>query len=467
MKIELQNIGMIKNASFKHNDLTIICGENNTGKTYATYTFYGFLEFLKDFNNSFLFLMPDVKIEAYPITIDHYDYAIINGNAKDVIKKTCLYISAKFSYTLPELLAGDEYKFKDSIFQLLLDKYVLEKFKNSKEGDICYIRDDKLYVQIKDNRKSINKVIMLSNFINERIIEEIIKCYQDKLASNVFIMSIERTGASMFERELAINQNEVLEHIKKNENNIQSKDDIYKIIRTYTSKYPRPVRDNVLFIRTLPDKVKQKSFLVKNENKNPTYDEILELFNQIAGGKYIISDYGGIEFAPGAKKRVTKGKYSIQSCSGSVRSLLMLNFYLNHEIKLGDLLIIDEPELNLHPKNQILLGRLFALLINIGVKVFITTHSDYIIRELSNCIMLNNLEDDKISNLKDSVFNNKYSPNMKLDPKRVSVYISKEEKDNYLHEVNIYKDTGIELETFNSVIEAQNDNQSDLYLLMD
>lgn len=378
-----------------------------------------------------------------------------------------MYISAKFSYTLPELLAGDEYKFKDSIFQLLLDKYVLEKFKNSKEGDICYIRDDKLYVQIKDNRKSINKVIMLSNFINERIIEEIIKCYQDKLASNVFIMSIERTGASMFERELAINQNEVLEHIKKNENNIQSKDDIYKIIRTYTSKYPRPVRDNVLFIRTLPDKVKQKSFLVKNENKNPTYDEILELFNQIAGGKYIISDYGGIEFAPGAKKRVTKGKYSIQSCSGSVRSLLMLNFYLHHEIKLGDLLIIDEPELNLHPKNQILLGRLFALLINIGIKVFITTHSDYIIRELSNCIMLNNLEDDKISNLKDIVFNNKYSPNMKLDPKRVSVYISKEEKDNYLHEVNIYKDTGIELETFNSVIEAQNDNQSDLYLLMD
>jgi predicted ATPase len=53
------------------------------------------------------------------------------------------------------------------------------------------------------------------------------------------------------------------------------------------------------------------------------------------------------------------------------------------------LLIIDEPELNLHPENQRKIARLLATLVNIGIKVFITTHSDYIIKELNLLIMMN------------------------------------------------------------------------------
>ena len=44
MKIKLQNLGILKTAEFELGDLTIICGKNNTGKTYAVYTFYGFLK---------------------------------------------------------------------------------------------------------------------------------------------------------------------------------------------------------------------------------------------------------------------------------------------------------------------------------------------------------------------------------------------------------------------------------------
>ena len=51
--------------------------------------------------------------------------------------------------------------------------------------------------------------------------------------------------------------------------------------------------------------------------------------------------------------------------------------------------MVDEPELNLHPENQRRIARLFARLVNLGVKVFITTHSDYIVKELNTLIMLN------------------------------------------------------------------------------
>ena len=49
LTVRLKNIGILKQAEFSLGDLTVICGENNTGKTYATYALYGFLESWRKF----------------------------------------------------------------------------------------------------------------------------------------------------------------------------------------------------------------------------------------------------------------------------------------------------------------------------------------------------------------------------------------------------------------------------------
>jgi predicted ATPase len=43
MKFELEKLGLIDHAEIELADLTLICGENNTGKTYVTWAIYGFL----------------------------------------------------------------------------------------------------------------------------------------------------------------------------------------------------------------------------------------------------------------------------------------------------------------------------------------------------------------------------------------------------------------------------------------
>ncbi|WP_309727960.1 AAA family ATPase, partial [Chamaesiphon sp. OTE_75_metabat_556] len=48
MKVTLKNLGIFKQAEFTLGDLTIICGNNNTGKTYATYALFGFLHFWQE-----------------------------------------------------------------------------------------------------------------------------------------------------------------------------------------------------------------------------------------------------------------------------------------------------------------------------------------------------------------------------------------------------------------------------------
>ena len=49
MKITLENIGVTRYAEFEMSNLTIICGQNNSGKTHITYAIYGFFYF---WNNS-------------------------------------------------------------------------------------------------------------------------------------------------------------------------------------------------------------------------------------------------------------------------------------------------------------------------------------------------------------------------------------------------------------------------------
>ena len=45
MKISFENFGVIKQGEIEQKPLTILCGENNTGKTYAMYAMYGVLNF--------------------------------------------------------------------------------------------------------------------------------------------------------------------------------------------------------------------------------------------------------------------------------------------------------------------------------------------------------------------------------------------------------------------------------------
>jgi ABC-type multidrug transport system ATPase subunit len=145
----------------------------------------------------------------------------------------------------------------------------------------------------------------------------------------------------------------------------------------------------------------------------------LEFFRDIIGGEYGVGRNGEIQYLPSANKHV---KLSLVESSSAIRSLLDIGFYLRYVAEQGDLLMVDEPELNLHPANQRKIARFFARLVNIGIKVFITTHSDYIIKELNTLIMLHQGE----ARLKRLAEREKYEDSELLDPRKARVYIAEE-----------------------------------------
>ena len=54
LKAKIKNLGPIREADIALNDLTIIAGKNNSGKTYISYALYGFLNRFRSNRSFFL-----------------------------------------------------------------------------------------------------------------------------------------------------------------------------------------------------------------------------------------------------------------------------------------------------------------------------------------------------------------------------------------------------------------------------
>ena len=46
MKFKVKNLGFIDHGEIDLNNFTVICGDNNVGKTYLNYSIYGFLKLI-------------------------------------------------------------------------------------------------------------------------------------------------------------------------------------------------------------------------------------------------------------------------------------------------------------------------------------------------------------------------------------------------------------------------------------
>lgn len=470
MKVSLKNVGMLDEAEFEVGDLTIICGENNTGKTYATYSLYGYLDFVNNDDSRFVVLeiIEDIvnQYKGFIDVVDEYTIKISLNSAKSIIDDLFDVIISTYNNNLVEILAGNIEDFKTSLFEINTKDMIIDIFKNIKKEssrqeiidffkyslqfELTNFADDYFEFNYEKSKNQFNEKMQQDlEFRKQRFAFVLFAYIVFGMYPRAFILSAERTGASMFRKELDVNKNEIVEKISRaNTKSIQQT--VFNVLNSKYSRYPKPVKDNIYFVREL-DEVSKKASFIKNESL-PLHNEIIEVLYKIVGGKYVVSEVG-VEFAPGAKQRITKGKFAIQRASSYVRSLLMLNYYILNVAQKGDILMIDEPELNLHPSNQILMGRLIALLVNAGIKVFITTHSDYIVREISNCIILNQLKNEQIAT---HLKRYDYNENYRLDYKKVKAYIAKydkKSKKNTLDKVEITQANGIAMETFNEVID--------------
>ena len=86
-----------------------------------------------------------------------------------------------------------------------------------------------------------------------------------------------------------------------------------------------------------------------------------------------------------------KTPLSLMNTSSMVSEIAPVVLYLRYMVSPGNVLIIEEPESHLHPAMQVEFTRQIAALVHAGVRVVVTTHSDWVLETLANLVRLSEL----------------------------------------------------------------------------
>ena len=138
-----------------------------------------------------------------------------------------------------------------------------------------------------------------------------------------------------------------------------------------------------------------------------------------------------------------KQDISLTRSSSMVSELAPLVLYLRNFVRPGDTLIIEEPEAHLHPAAQAQMAATLARLVRAGVRVLVTTHSDFMLQEIGNLMRVGMLKE------KDAL---KKETNDWLLPEEVGAWHF--QKDQPVKEIQFDHTVGIEPEDYEDVAES-------------
>lgn len=180
-----------------------------------------------------------------------------------------------------------------------------------------------------------------------------------------------------------------------------------------------------------------------------------EIENKIMHGHLRVSESGSICY----KKEGMNKEIPLSLSSSGVKTICSIILFLRNSAMDCNLIIIDEPEINLHPKYQILIARILARIVNAGIRLIISTHSDYIIRELNNMIMLSSIKDEE------TIKQLGYTKDETLSKDDVAPYYFEYQDDCCCvlgKEVEVSK-TGFSIREIDEVINSQVETSQNLY----
>lgn len=402
LKFQVENLGVIKTGEFIQKPLTIFCGPNNSGKTWVMYSLYSCHGY-----------MAGLAHETREAKVERHDEKALKQSLTEFNKQLSATLVDVFN-TSHELLANARFRLTgvdESHFQDLLNDPENTKFP--------------------------------------------------------FLMPAERNGLHLFYRELSTRRAALLHHASKE--NIDLNELLKDVIR---SRYALPIAHYINWLNQLPEIQRGSTKLADHGSAKlaergaagPFHQHALHLQKQLANGAYKVERRSGvIRFKPyqrrlGQARQPKSGGAATQSMelhmtSSTVKSLFGLWFYLENQAQPGDLLMIDEPELNIHPANQRHIARLLARLVNAGLRVVISTHSDYIVREFNSLLMLS--QDNGELRKKHG-----YNENEVLTVEQVSACLF--DKQN-ITPFEISPEDGIYATTFDTVIEDLNRVNDDIH----
>lgn len=389
MKVDIKNLGIVAKGSIDcAKPLILMCGPNSTGKTYVSYLIYALFSSTR--NNNLLTRPLSFFSDIYTQLLENGEFELTEELVSRMLDLEANQIksSMRSLFSLPADMNNPFSRFSISLsvsselFNTIIDSpislvyrgfsfeneniihYLVKLTKEAKSNVVKFKSDSEQYTSFADVR---NRQNLIRDFLH--------MCTHFPVA-DANMLTVERNSIYTFSKELSLYRQNLTDNIKSVEND---EGQLIKLVSNKISRYPLPINQSLRIANDLDYVRKQRSEF---------YEFGCQLETSLLNGSLSVTSTGAVEFIPDSKTK-TQTTLPIHMSSSIVKTLSSLIIYLKHIAEAGDMLIIDEPEMNLHPDNQILIARIFARLVNKGLRLVVSTHSDYIVRELNNLVMAN------------------------------------------------------------------------------
>ena len=366
MKLTINNIGKLKNAEVEINGITVIAGENNTGKSTVGKVLWSVF-------NSFYKVYEQIEKERIDFVNEQIYSYIRNLDKSDNVKKKTLDMATDIiqnysiyyrneenikSYITKKFKENNYFIGNERIEELIASIYTILNIIDTQI--ISFIIDEKLSVEF--NEEIINKKIGKGSFANIEL------NIRNKILNFNIEEGIDVAGEFVENLKGDIDNFDLLTEAVFIDNPFII-DDIENIFEQKKKNYRQHLVSKLYYNRN--------ENTVKKMYVNEKLEKIYKKLNSIASGKIIIKKldvyYKDREIEINAK-----------NLSTGLKTFAIIKMLLqNGTLEENGTIILDEPEIHLHPEWQIKFAELIVLLQKeFGMHILLTTHSPYFLKAI-------------------------------------------------------------------------------------
>ena len=366
MKLSIRNVGKLKEADVEINGITVITGENDTGKSTVGKVLWSVF-------NSFYKVYEQIEKERIDFVNEQIYSYVRNLDKSDNVKKKTLDMAIDIIQNYSIYYRNEEN----------IKNYITEKFKENNyfvDAKVIEELTGDLYVVL-----GIKSIEIISSVIEQKLSTE----FHDEI-KNKNTESQEETSVELYIRNKILNFNieeginvagEFVENLKGDIDDFDLAteavfidnpfiiDDIENIFEQKKKNYRQHLVSKLYYNRN--------ENTVKKMYVNEKLEKIYKKLNSIASGKITIKNldvyYKDSEIEINAK-----------NLSTGLKTFAIIKMLLqNGTLEENGTIILDEPEIHLHPEWQLKFAELIVLLQKeFGMHILLTTHSPYFLNAI-------------------------------------------------------------------------------------
>ena len=371
MKLFVENFGKIKFACVELNGYSIFVGDNNSGKTYLMQLIYGVTEAIKSIQN-----FESTLFTEYPFRVNMDNLALFQRdldqwfeqNKEKIVKDTFhsdISIGS-LSLVIDPQDVDNNFIVLKKVLATELDKVgkqinFLSDVEKKADSYLCMDYKDCLYVVTNDfdGQETIWKNfylrILLRNYLNASGLKSL-------------YLPASRTGFNLVYRDL------LAAMAKPREYDLSLP--LGQVPESKKMGLTQPVFDYLIFLQTYKS----------DENQLKKNKELIDFINRFIIKGAIVRNEDEIHYI--TDSGVDLPLYLASSMANELTPII----HLLTSVEPIQRLLYDEIETSQHPTTQIQLARLMNRLVNSGVNLIVSTHSDTMAALISNLVMLSFVE---------------------------------------------------------------------------